>query len=253
MVTMDEDAAIKQLFSRYSGNGSTADAIHDAVAEGILSRTLPPGWRLGEERLATLFSVSRTPVREALMRLESESLAARNRRSGLVVANVTAEQILEIYVIREALDGVAARQAAHFHSPVDVAALKRLNEALGEASAAGAWDQMAQLNVEFHTALARASRNEMLQRFVDQVHQAVRRFQRTTFSSPGRAARPCRSTSRSSRPSSDRTRQARRQRRGSTCSMRWPRAWPWSSSATDPLSRRPQSCAPGLLCATVYD
>jgi DNA-binding GntR family transcriptional regulator len=187
MVTMDEDAAIKQLFSRYSGNGSTADAIHDAVAEGILSRTLPPGWRLGEERLATLFSVSRTPVREALMRLESESLAARNRRSGLVVANVTAEQILEIYVIREALDGVAARQAAHFHSPVDVAALKRLNEALGEASAAGAWDQMAQLNVEFHTALARASRNEMLQRFVDQVHQAVRRFQRTTFSAPGRA------------------------------------------------------------------
>jgi DNA-binding FadR family transcriptional regulator len=46
---------------------------------------------------------------------------------------------------------------------------------------------MARLNVEFHTALARASRNEILQRFVDQVHQAVRRFQRTTFSEPGRA------------------------------------------------------------------
>ncbi|HYI66417.1 MAG TPA: GntR family transcriptional regulator [Candidatus Limnocylindrales bacterium] len=184
---MDADAAIKRLFARYAGNGSTADAIHDAVAEGILSRVLPPGWRLGEERLASLFSVSRTPVREALMRLESESLAARNRRSGLVVADVSAEQILEIYVIREALDGIAARQAAHFSSPVDIAALERLNDALAAASAEGAYERMAGLNVEFHTALARASRNEMLQRFVDQVHQAVRRFQRTTFSEPGRA------------------------------------------------------------------
>lgn len=184
---MNEDAAVKRLFARYAGQGSTADAIHDAVAEGILSRILPAGWRLGEERLASLFSVSRTPVREALMRLESESLAARNRRSGLVVADVTAEQILEIYVIREALDGVAARQAAHFHSPVDIAALERVNDALAAAAAEGAYERMAALNVEFHTALARASRNEMLQRFVDQVHQAVRRFQRTTFSSPGRA------------------------------------------------------------------
>ena len=184
---MEADAAIKRLFARYAGNGSTADAIHDAVAEGILSRVLPPGWRLGEERLASLFSVSRTPVREALMRLESESLAARNRRSGLVVADVSAEQILEIYVIREALDGIAARQAAHFSSPVDIAALTRLNDALASAAAEGAYERMASLNVEFHTALARASRNEMLQRFVDQVHQAVRRFKRTTFSEPDRA------------------------------------------------------------------
>jgi DNA-binding GntR family transcriptional regulator len=184
---MSEDAAVKRLFAHYAGNGSTADAIHDAVAEGILSRVLPPGWRLGEERLASLFSVSRTPVREALMRLESESLAARNRRSGLVVANVSAEQILEIYVIREALDGIAARQAAHFNSPVDIAALVRINDALAAAAAEGAYERMASLNVEFHTALARASRNEMLQRFIDQVHQAVRRFQRTTFSEAGRA------------------------------------------------------------------
>ncbi|HEX2141184.1 MAG TPA: GntR family transcriptional regulator [Candidatus Limnocylindria bacterium] len=184
---MDADVAVKRLYERFAGNGSTADAIHDAVAEGILSRMLPPGSRLGEERLAALFSVSRTPVREALMRLESENLAARNRRSGLVVADVSAEQILEIYVIREALDGVAARQAAHFHSGADIAALERINDQIERAAAEGAFPRMASLNVEFHTALARASRNQILQRFVDQVHQAVRRFTRTTFSEPGRA------------------------------------------------------------------
>ena len=184
---MDTDASLKRMYNRFAGIGSTADAIHDAVSEGILSKTLPAGWRLGEERLAALFSVSRTPVREALMRLESERLAARNRRSGLVVADVSAEQILEVYVIREALDGIAARQAAHFHSPVDIAALERVNAQMARAAADGAFDRMASLNVEFHTALARASHNELLLRFVDQVHQAVRRFTRTTFSEPGRA------------------------------------------------------------------
>lgn len=184
---METDVALKRLHDRFAGNGSTADAIHDAVSEGILSKLLPPGWRLGEERLATLFSVSRTPVREALMRLESENLVARNRRSGLVVADVSAEQILEVYVIREALDGIAARQAAHLHSPVDIGALERINNQMAQAASDGAWERMATLNVEFHTTLARASRNQLLQRFVDQVHQAVRRFTRTTFSEPGRA------------------------------------------------------------------
>lgn len=185
---MDMDEALKRLYQDVAGNGSTADAIHDAVEEGILSRLMPPGWRLGEERLAALFSVSRTPVREALMRLESESLVTRNRRSGLVVADVSAEEILEVYIIREALDGVSARQAAHFHSAADIAALERINDQMARAAAEGAFERMAALNVEFHTALARASRNILLQRFVDQVHQAVRRFSRTTFSEPGRAS-----------------------------------------------------------------
>jgi DNA-binding GntR family transcriptional regulator len=184
---MDTDASLKHMYDRFAGNGSTADAIHDAVAEGILSQALPAGWRLGEERLAALFSVSRTPVREALMRLESERLAARNRRSGLVVADVSAEQILEVYVIREALDGTAARLAAHFHAPADVAALERINAQMSRAAVDGAYDRMAALNVEFHATLARAGHNELLQQFVDQVHQAVRRFTRTTFSEPGRA------------------------------------------------------------------
>jgi DNA-binding GntR family transcriptional regulator len=81
----------------------------------------------------------------------------------------------------------AARQAAHFNSPVDIAALVRINDQLAAAASEGAYERMASLNVEFHTALARASRNEMLQRFIDQVHQAVRRFRRTTFSEAGRA------------------------------------------------------------------
>lgn len=184
---MDTTPELKALFSRHAGDGSSADVIHDAIAEAILSRVLPPGWRLGEERLAALFDVSRTPVREALMRLESERLAARHRRSGLVVASLDPGQILEIYVIREALDGIAARLAAQMRSPVDIAILERINDEIAASGRAEDYTRMASLNVEFHTALAHASKNALLQRFIDQVHQAVRRFNRTTFSEPGRA------------------------------------------------------------------
>ena len=180
-------AELRNLFERYGGDGSTGDAIHETLAEAILSRTLPAGWRLGEERLAKLFSVSRTPVREALMRLESERLVSRSRRAGLVVAPISADQILEVYVIREALDGLAARQAAHHRSPGDIAILERLNEEMAVAADAGEFVRMARLNVDFHKALAHASRNVLLEQLVDQVHQAVRRFHRTTFAEEGRA------------------------------------------------------------------
>lgn len=184
----DPAPALKDWFDRYDGEGSTADAIHAAITEGILSQSLPPGWRLGEERLAGLFAVSRTPVREALMRLESERLATRHRRSGLVVASIDPQQILEIYVVREALEGIAARHAARFRSPIDLSLLEQLNHEIAAAADAGDFQRMARLNVEWHKALAHASRNALLEQFVDQVHQAVRRFRRTTFSEPGRAA-----------------------------------------------------------------
>lgn len=181
------ESQLRAWYAGYDGDGSSADAIHQALAEAILARSLGPGARLGEERLARLFSVSRTPVREALMRLESEGLATRHRRAGLIVAAITQEQILEIYVIREALDGISARLAAQFHNQADIASLERLNQGMAEAARNHAFDEMARLNVAFHQTLARASRNEMLQQFVGEVHRAVRRFRETTFSFGTRA------------------------------------------------------------------
>lgn len=184
---MDPEVAIKALYERQAGVGSSADAVYDTIAEGILSSVLPAGWRLGEERLASLFTVSRTPVREALTRLESEGLVDRNRRGGLVVASITSEQVFELYAIREALDGTAARLAAHIRSDADLATLERTNAQIAGAARDGDLPQLVSANVAFHKALAGASRNEMLQRFVAQVHQTVLRLRSTTLSQPGRA------------------------------------------------------------------
>jgi DNA-binding GntR family transcriptional regulator len=178
---------VRAEFDRRAGEGSTADAVHGALVESIESGWLPPGSRLGEEYLASLFSVSRTPIREALMRLEAEHLAERDRYRGLVVARISVDQIIELYIVREALDGAAARLAASHAQPIDLQRLEQINRLMEQAASAGDYADMARLNIEFHDALARASRNDMLRRFVEQIHRWVRRFSTTTFVYPGRA------------------------------------------------------------------
>jgi len=181
------ESLARQSFRRHAPLGSAADAVHAAVVESIESGWFPAGMRLGEEYLAELFSVSRTPVREALMRLEVEHFAERDRHRGLVVGYFSAAQIVELYVVREALDGVAGRLAAIHAQSLDIGQLSQINRSMRQAAARADYGQMATLNLEFHMLLAQASRNQMLQRFTEQIHRWVRRFSTTTFAYPDRA------------------------------------------------------------------
>lgn len=181
------ESELLELFSRTHAEESSADAVHDTLKGAVVSGLLQPGSYLREERLAEVFEVSRTPIREALLRLESEQLLTRNRRRGLVVAAVTVEQILEVYTIREALDGIAARLAAQFATASDLIEMEEVNELIDEAYQTGDYDRVARLNVDFHEVISRASRNVMLHEFIRNVHTWVLRFQSTTFSHVGRA------------------------------------------------------------------
>lgn len=183
----NKDERLKAAYRRHADHGSNADAVYNALVEEIVSGLLPQGTHLVEERLAALFTVSRTPVREALMRLENEHVAERDRHRGLVVSYVTGQQIIDVYVIREALDGIAASLAARYASPIDIAELEHLNELMIASGQAKDYSRMARLNIDFHTVLARASRNQMLQRFVHDIHRWVQRIPATTLSEPKRA------------------------------------------------------------------
>src|ERR1043166_6774981 len=102
-------------------------AIYAALRAKILDGTLQPGARLREIPLAEEFGVSRTPVREALMRLESDGLARRDGRS-LVVHAVSAEELIQVYDLRITLESEAAAQAADRRTAVDLASLEALWE-----------------------------------------------------------------------------------------------------------------------------
>ena len=113
-------ANVVAVWRRYEDQPVAADAIYSALREAILEGLLPAGERLAELQLAALFNRSRTPVREAILRLESERLADRSGRRGFVVGGITQAEILEVYAVREVIDGLAARLAAQGCLPTDL-------------------------------------------------------------------------------------------------------------------------------------
>ena len=127
----------EKLWQAQAMTGATSDMVYAILHEAILSGVLPPGQRLGEELLAALFDVSRTPVREALLRLETTGLAHRVPRRGLIVARITPQEIVEVYVVRENLDGLAAHLAAQSRRPATSRPSSRLTRSLRAPREAG--------------------------------------------------------------------------------------------------------------------
>jgi DNA-binding GntR family transcriptional regulator len=163
-----------------------ADTVREALRDAILEGDLAPGERLREEELAREFCVSRTPVREALKQLHSEGLVEVSPHQGAVVASLTVEDILAIYVVREALEGVSARLAARRASPEQCSRLLAIIEEMESQAETMSPGQMAELNLRFHAELRKAAGNRYLERFLGQIEHAVRRFGHTTYAYPGR-------------------------------------------------------------------
>jgi DNA-binding GntR family transcriptional regulator len=178
---------LRRLWAAHRNGAVASDSVHSALREAIVSGALSPGTRLGEQAVSSVLELSRTPIREAFLRLESERLVSRAARRGLVVAEVTPDEILEVYAVREVINGFAARLASANASPSDVDRLRRLAEAVHQAYEGGDLARMAERNLVFHEALCGAGRNELVLRFLRQIHDMLRRFPGTTFSVPGRA------------------------------------------------------------------
>ena len=184
-------AALSGIWKRYRDHQNAAEAVHMTLREAILHGTLKAQQPLGELQLAEVFGRSRTPIREAIFKLESEGLAARHPRRGLMVAPITREEVLEVYAVREVLDGLSARLAAQGISSTELDRLAWLNDRIRAAGASGDDMALIHLNIEFHDALCAASRNSLLQEFMRRIHEWVRRFADTTMSVPGRASEAC--------------------------------------------------------------
>ena len=178
---------LEALWRRRDPGSPASDAVHATLREAILSGVLRPGARLAEEELAGRFTVSRTPVREAILRLEVERLAERRSRRGLVVATITPDEILDLYVVRQAVDAHAAYLAAQHASPLERQRLERTHERMLQALERGELADLVQLNLQFHEAIGHAAHSALLMQFMVEVHHRVRRFTTTTFAYRDRA------------------------------------------------------------------
>ena len=166
--------------------GRTTDAVTDALREAILDGVLSPNAWLREDEIASTFEVSRTPVREALRRLADEGLAVKTAHHGTVVAPLSLEDILALYVVREDLEGLAARLAAVRCPPGLVEDLDRVGNEMRKAAAANDVAALSRLNLQWHRTLREAAANTYLDRFLGQVEHAVRRLPASTYAHPGR-------------------------------------------------------------------
>ena len=141
---------------------------YELVLEAIDVGVYRPGDRLVESELAERFGVSRTPIREALQRLETQKVLKRDGRS-LIVASLDHNQLAELYVVRGELEGLAARLAARHATPEEVRVLQEMvaedHALLGDPKA------LSRANRRFHRQIHRASHNRYLVEQLELVHR----------------------------------------------------------------------------------
>ena len=155
---------------------SSSDEALRAIRRSILDGTLRPGERIIEQRLASMLDVSRTPIREALGKLERENLVVRSGRS-MAVRTFTPDEVREVYDLRAHLESYAARRAAERITDHEIAELRAVQQQIGVAVASEHSDEVerrrepARLNQHFHLLVVRAARSAPLERSVDSVGQ----------------------------------------------------------------------------------
>ena len=166
--------------TRQNGQKDAYTLILNAIDIG----TYRPGDRLVESELAERFGVSRTPIREALQRLETQSLLARDGRS-LIVASLDHNQMAELYVVRSELEGLAARLAARHATDEEVRLLKAMVEE--DRARVGNPAALSRTNRRFHRQVHLASHNRYLVQQLDLVYRSMALMATTSLSAEGRS------------------------------------------------------------------
>ncbi|RMA40912.1 GntR family transcriptional regulator [Rhodophyticola porphyridii] len=156
---------------------------YDLILEAIDVGIYRPGARLVESELAERFGVSRTPIREALQRLETQSLLTRDGRS-LIVASLDHAQTAELYAVRTELEGLAARLAAQHAAAEEIRVLRDMVEA--DRALLDDPDALSRANRRFHKQIHLASHNRYLVQQLDLVHRSMALMATTSLAAAGR-------------------------------------------------------------------
>lgn len=153
--------------------------VYEAMREALRNGEYRPGDRLREEEIAQRLNVSRTPVREALGRLQARRLVENAGGRGLVVRQLELRDVMDLYAMREIIEGAAARLAADHASEFELQSLTDLNETF--ARHLDEPQELARLNRLFHEGIYRAARNSYLDLTLGEIQDAIGTLRSTTF------------------------------------------------------------------------
>jgi DNA-binding GntR family transcriptional regulator len=159
----------------------------EVLRDAILNFQFKPGDRLIERELCEMTGVSRTSVREALRHLESEGLVQNLPNRGPIVATLTLDEAREIYEVRRALEGLAARLFAERAGAEQHAALDAVMAALERAFATNDTRAIVKATAQFYDVVLGGCGNEVVRRLISSLHARVTYLRATSVSQPGRA------------------------------------------------------------------
>jgi len=164
------------------------EVVSETLRQAIKDGTLKPGERLMEIQLADELGVSRTPIREAIRKLELEGFVVMVPRRGTYVADISLKDVAQVFEIRSALEELAAGLAAERITPDELEYLERILVEINEFIDKNEFDKIVDADVRFHDVLYHASRNTRLVEILHNLREQMLRFRSVSMHYPGRLA-----------------------------------------------------------------
>jgi DNA-binding GntR family transcriptional regulator len=165
---------------------SASRIVYEELKKAIITRSLQAGAPLVERDLAELMGVSRTPVHEAINRLESEQLVLRLPNKRAAVAEISLNDLMQLYTIRTALEVLAVRWGMPHMTPEVIAKLKKNLSRMKQYGEADDLERVAQMNAEFHRIIMETAQSRHLTMFLEKIHDSVRLFRIQSVHTPNR-------------------------------------------------------------------
>lgn len=152
------------------------EQVHKKLKENIINGILPPHKRLIEEKIAAEMEMSRTPVREAIQKLEKEGLIHKLPRGGYAISVVTVEDIDDVFGLRSVIEGYAAYLATQRATGEDIKALEDIVIKEEQYLQEKKYDEIIKLNTEFHEKLYKSARSSKLYTMIYDLRDYIHRF-----------------------------------------------------------------------------
>ncbi|MGX8774542.1 MAG: GntR family transcriptional regulator [Bacillota bacterium] len=152
------------------------EMVYEELKMQILKGSIIPGTRMMEVELAEEMGVSRTPIREAIRKLEKEGLVTIEPRRGAYASMISTEDMVEILEVRQDLEGLAAYFAANRMTEAQMEALKEVSDSYDDAVRRGNMEDMIRHDTRFHHIIVESCRNKILVQMIEQLQELVLRF-----------------------------------------------------------------------------
>lgn len=157
------------------------DVVFETLKEAILTGKFEPKERLMEIKLADQLGVSRTPVREAIRKLELEGLVVMEPRKGAYVSDISFKDIIDTLEVREALETFAVKLAVEKNKIEDISEIEKLNLSFQDAYKNKNVKKMVEYDTEIHKAIINLSENRKLIAFMEELNEIMQRFRLIFF------------------------------------------------------------------------